>query len=539
MRWLEDLLRHWFLFPLVLWMFGACDRPMGPSVSEAVQPTMKVVASGVLGDVNNDGKVDAFDAMYVALYSADKAVVIPNAGDISLGDVNGDGKIDASDALLIALYCVNPFDESLPERIGQAVSGDTSESDTDALSADRETFEINIPPDYRPVRLKQTGDVWGIPVKFTSDSDLGVLAYMLLGLLKGCDFANAELERGSIVHVKTLSLGSLSEYESMGSCQSTSKPYSSSWGGLRVTHLRFFDEGRIQEAIYDEETSHYISEDASADFSPPKMRPVQQIVINGASPKWSPDGERIAFHSRRDRRWGVYIANADGSDVTRLSTGGSFTGSPSWSPDGQRIAFVSDRAGNYEIFSMNADGSDLVRLTDSRYADDGAPAWSPDGQRIVFRSATSNEDWNIYTMNADGTGVVQLTFGSVWDDFPDWSPDGERIAFRSDRSGTHQIYLMNTDGSGLVQLTDEAEGATSASWSPDGQRIAFVTDRDGNYELYMVNVDGSELTRLTHHSRWDGSPDWSPDGTKIVFHSDRAGRIGGSDTLDLYVMEVE
>ena len=103
-------------------------------------PRMKLTTDRILGDVNNDGQVDAFDALYVLLYSEDSSITLPNNGDISLGDVNGDGQVDLADAVLLATYSVNPSDPSLPPGIGQAapdlvpsVSGTSGDQDT-ALS---------------------------------------------------------------------------------------------------------------------------------------------------------------------------------------------------------------------------------------------------------------------------------------------------------------------------------------------------------------------------------------------------------------------
>ena len=79
---------------------------------------MKRMAGGILGDVNNDGQVNAFDALYVALYSENPSITLPNNGDISLGDVNGDGTVDLADALLLAAYSVNPLDPSLLAGVG-------------------------------------------------------------------------------------------------------------------------------------------------------------------------------------------------------------------------------------------------------------------------------------------------------------------------------------------------------------------------------------------------------------------------------------
>ena len=79
---------------------------------------MKLVAGGILGDVNNDGQVDASDALYVLLYIEDNSITLPNNGDISLGDLNEDGKVDLADAVLFVRYLADPADPALPTGIG-------------------------------------------------------------------------------------------------------------------------------------------------------------------------------------------------------------------------------------------------------------------------------------------------------------------------------------------------------------------------------------------------------------------------------------
>ena len=81
---------------------------------------MKLAAGGVLGDVDGNGQVDIFDALYVLLYSEDSSITLPNNSDISRGDVNGDGQVDLADAMLLIRYSSNPSDPALPSGIGQA-----------------------------------------------------------------------------------------------------------------------------------------------------------------------------------------------------------------------------------------------------------------------------------------------------------------------------------------------------------------------------------------------------------------------------------
>jgi Tol biopolymer transport system component len=198
-----------------------------------------------------------------------------------------------------------------------------------------------------------------------------------------------------------------------------------------------------------------------------------------------------------------------------------------------RIAFVSDRDGNSEIYVMNADGSEVLRLTDKR-GQDGWPVWSPDGQRIAFISGGYDEDRDLYVVNADGSGLTNLTGGRGDNWGPAWSPDGQRILFVSNRDGDDEIYVMDADGSGLTNLTNSRNDDWGSSWSPDGQRILFVSHRSGDDEIYVMDADGDNVTRLTHSEMQEFAPRWSPDGRYIAFSADT---YGGFDEIDIYVMD--
>ena len=124
-------------------------------------------------------------------------------------------------------------------------------------SNSRAAFESSTPAGYTRETLSKTGTAWGVPTQFTDDSAVGTLAFMVLGKLKGCSFANAEAARQSKVYIKTQDLGSQSNYESETVCGTTTSSYSSSWNGVRITHLRFFDESstpNIKEVVYNAAT---------------------------------------------------------------------------------------------------------------------------------------------------------------------------------------------------------------------------------------------------------------------------------------------
>ena len=216
-------------------------------------------------------------------------------------------------------------------------------------------------------------------------------------------------------------------------------------------------------------------------------------------PTWSPDGMRIAFRSARDGDQEIYAVNVDGSGLTQLTENAVYDGKASWSPDGSKLVFFSERDGNREIYVMNADGTDVIRLIDNS-AGDWTPTWSPDGTKIAFQSDRS-DIWEIYVMNVDGSEQIQLSRGQN----PSWSPDGSKIAFDS----AHEIYIINSDGTNQIRLTNDTFDDREPSWSPDGSKIVFRSSRDGNPQLYVINVDGSDVVPLTNNTAEEGGPSWS------------------------------
>jgi Tol biopolymer transport system component len=245
----------------------------------------------------------------------------------------------------------------------------------------------------------------------------------------------------------------------------------------------------------------------------------------------------IAFVSTRAGNPEIYVMNANGTGVTRLTRNSATDGQPAWSPDGKKIAFVSNRAGNDEIYVMNADGTGVSRLTNNS-ASDEAPAWSPSGTKIAFQTNRDGH-FEIYVMNANGGGVTRLTknlphvciFGAPCPSLekaPTWSPDGTKIAFLHKYNpisgGIFSVDIMNANGLD-VTMGASALHATRVAWSPSGTKIAFDPDFNGDYEIDLMNVTSFAVTQLTNNAVTDSHPTWSPDGSKIAFQSDRAGNF--------------
>jgi TolB protein len=193
----------------------------------------------------------------------------------------------------------------------------------------------------------------------------------------------------------------------------------------------------------------------------------------------------------------LYVVNADGSGLRRLTTPWAHVFNPSWSADGKTI--------RYGRSLVRADGSGHSELPRNVPL---AGAWSPDGQRIAIVSVGhSPAAWRnpnkfglgLWVMNADGSDARRVAAKATWGD-PAWSPDGRRIAFRRydgqlgfRSAGPSDLYVVNADGSGLRRLTRHAANVRWFAWSPDGRTIAFLRNR----EVYIVKADGSGERRLT------------------------------------------
>ena len=248
------------------------------------------------------------------------------------------------------------------------------------------------------------------------------------------------------------------------------------------------------------------------------------IPVDVASPNgvvrdvaWFPDGQRVVFAARGDNSQAFNLFTLDGLQRPLVQLTDTFADnvSPAVSPDGTRIVFASARDGNLELYVMDADGRNVRRLTETPDLAENSPSWSPDGSRIVFHGAEGVSDilgGDVYVMVADGSDQRLLARDAEGRQLrgPRWSPDGSRIvAERTVGRDFGELVLIDAETGGLTSLrVCRCEGP---DWSPDGASIAYYAPPESSREaegIWVVSVEGGEAVQVSMGARL--GPVWRP-----------------------------
>jgi len=230
------------------------------------------------------------------------------------------------------------------------------------------------------------------------------------------------------------------------------------------------------------------------------------------SPRVSPDGSRVAFSSLVKSGWDILMFSVDLNRVVSFPRFGGTNLSPAWSPDGTHLALSSSHGGDSEIYICDASGANLHRMTTNKGPDVG-PSWNrKTGAQIAFVSGRTGLP-QVYTMEADGTNQQRMT-DQGYAVSPNWAPNGQFLTLAWTRKygpgepGSSDIYLMDIASKQWVQLTHDGGRNDFPSWSPDGRHIVFQSSRSGKEEIWMMLADGTKLHQLTFTGR-NSQPNWS------------------------------
>lgn len=223
----------------------------------------------------------------------------------------------------------------------------------------------------------------------------------------------------------------------------------------------------------------------------------------------------------------IWTTRGDRTQARRLTATG-LDAEPALSPDGSRVAFWSKRDGNGELYLVNADGTGLRRLTQTPDLREVRPTWHPDGRRLAFHSlprddtSLDNPDLEVLDVVTGARSRLTDTPGAK-EVKPAWSPDGRSIAFEGGEPAVwsaapnDDIWVLRLSDGRRTRVTDHPGREWYPAWSPDGRHLAFMSGRDGTFDVYVARSDGTAARRVTTGPTYDTMPTWSPDGTRIVY----------------------
>jgi len=266
-------------------------------------------------------------------------------------------------------------------------------------------------------------------------------------------------------------------------------------------------------------------------------------------PQISPDGKKIVYVRRfadpaTDKRYSnLWIINADGTDHRPLTTGNRSDASPRWAPDGMRIAYLSDTDGKQQLYIRWMDSGQTARITNLEQSPE-AINWSPDGKMLSFSSLVLGKGPHLADLPAPPSGAK-------WADPP---TAYDRLVYRFNgagylKPGYMQVFVVNADGGAPRQISNgnfpnggNEWGPNRAEWTPDGKYLIISANRHPesehayfDSEVYEFSVADGSLRALTNRKGPDNSPAVSPNG-KWIAYTGFDDRLQGHQTTKLYLM---
>lgn len=246
------------------------------------------------------------------------------------------------------------------------------------------------------------------------------------------------------------------------------------------------------------------------------------------TPAVSPDGTKICFTYQGN----LWVVPAEGGVATRLTANDSYDINPRWSPDGNWIAFNSDREGGNQVFIIPAVGGAAKQITFHSAATTVCD-WFPDGHALLVTSGRNTRATSIYKLDIDSGRLRTLVTDRTKTILPALSPDGKWIAYTRGEladlirkgykgSANYDIYLAPVDGSSAPKrLTDSDKNDMWPVFSSDGKHVYYSSERDGIATLWKQSVDGGHPAKVVNNPpdavRYTGI---SRNGSTIAFECD-------------------
>ena len=239
--------------------------------------------------------------------------------------------------------------------------------------------------------------------------------------------------------------------------------------------------------------------------------------------------------SNRGGNPGIYQLRSGVADTLRAVLADSFANiQPALGPDRTRIAFSSNRAGSYDLYLMDADGEKLQRLTTDP-GREAEPVWTPDGTRMVYTVTRQGAQPQLYSLRPDGRPAQALTAEPGGNHSPAISVDGRSLAFVSTRDGNQEIYLMSVDGAAPRRVTRTGQRESQPRFLPNGDLIYVVERGKGSRLVRLAGTEGEPQTVLETDEPISGLA-VSRDGRRLAYVVGRLADAGkGKAQFRLFV----
>jgi acylaminoacyl-peptidase len=286
---------------------------------------------------------------------------------------------------------------------------------------------------------------------------------------------------------------------------------------------------------------------ALADAEDRRLRNTDIFELEFAlDPQIAPGGDEIAYVRQSmdivtDRAVdSVWLVNLSGNEHRPVLSGTSSFSSPRWSPDGDRLAYVSaagDRGAELHVRWM--DTGQTALLSNLPYSPGGI-AWSPNGKYLAFTMLVDDPALKLASPPSRPEGAEWAPPVTIVDRFP-YRADGAGYL----KTGYTHVFMIPADGGTPHQLTSgNFNHGGQLAWSPDGEQIVFSANRIDEpiddpleSELWAVDIATGDLTQLTERDGPDASPTFSPDGSKLAYLGFDDEKMGYHN-VNVYVMDV-
>ena len=278
-----------------------------------------------------------------------------------------------------------------------------------------------------------------------------------------------------------------------------------------------------------------------------KIQPLRSNIGGYISPRFSPDGKRIAFEMT-DQQHDVWVYEWERETMTRLTLGLTQDSRPVWSPKGAHIAFASQRGDNatFNLYSVRADGTGEPQpLTQSKNVQ-VPDSWHPSGKYLAFTENTrAANDIMILQMEGDEQSGWKPGAPSVFLATPFnerqamFSPDGNWLAYSSGESIQPEVYVQPFPAASGRRWKISTDGGDFASWSRNGKELFY---RAPDQRIMVVSYKGEGDSFKAEKARlWSETPigdrgplnrnyDLHPDGQRVAFL--KSLETEGEDKID-------